>query len=101
MASIVIAKSRLKGEIRVAGSKNAALAILPATLLCKDECIIHNVPDIADIHIMLRLIESTGAKCHLEGHTVVINARDVDNPKLPDDLVGRIRASINPLRHRA
>lgn len=89
-----VGKSRLKGDVRISGSKNAALAILPATLLCKDECIIHNVPDIADIRIMLQLIENTGARCYLEGHTAIINARDVDNPNLPDELVGSIRASI-------
>ncbi|MCX7776555.1 MAG: UDP-N-acetylglucosamine 1-carboxyvinyltransferase [Armatimonadetes bacterium] len=84
----------LKGEVKLSGSKNAALAILPAALLCSGECVIHNVPDIADIRVMLELMRSAGAKCQFDGGTVVVNASDLSVTELPEDLVRNIRASI-------
>lgn len=86
--------SQLRGDVSISGSKNAALAVLPATLLCRDECVIHNVPDIADIHVMLRLITSAGGQCEFNDNTVTINAGHIDNPDLPEELVRSIRASI-------
>lgn len=85
---------RLEGEVRVSGSKNAALAILPASLLSDGECVIHNVPDIADVHTMLELMRSAGAKCQFEDGTVWVDASGVSNPNLPEGPVRSIRASI-------
>ena len=46
---IVHGPSRLTGEVNISGAKNAAVAILPATLLVKGKCHLENVPDISDI----------------------------------------------------
>lgn len=55
----------LKGSIEINGAKNAAVAILPAAILAsKGECIIDNVPDIADVHCLERIIRSLG--CNVE-----------------------------------
>ena len=51
----------LHGEIEISGAKNAAVAILPATLLAKDVFTIENVPDIRDINSMLQILEEMGA----------------------------------------
>jgi UDP-N-acetylglucosamine 1-carboxyvinyltransferase len=85
---------RLSGEVELSGSKNAALAVLPAALLCNDECVIHNVPDIADTHTILELMRSAGAKCKFENGTVFVDARQLSNPHLPEEHVRSIRASI-------
>ena len=52
----------LKGEIKVSGAKNAAVAILPAALLIDGDCTIENVPDIKDIHILKSIMKDLGAK---------------------------------------
>ena len=52
---------RLCGRICVSGAKNAAVAILPAVLLAESPCIIENVPDISDVHGILRALSSLGA----------------------------------------
>ncbi len=85
---------KLSGEVRLSGSKNAALAILPAALLCDGECVIHNVPDITDIRVMIELMKSVGARCQFENGTVIVDASNLSVASLPEDLVRSIRASI-------
>ena len=51
---IVHGGSKLSGCVRISGSKNSALPILAATLLTKEPCVISRVPDLSDIHYMLR-----------------------------------------------
>jgi len=61
MASLrVVGGQVLRGVVEVSGSKNAALAVLPAPLLCRGVVRLHRVPDITDVHTMLRLIRSLG-----------------------------------------
>ena len=55
----------LMGNVTISGAKNAAVAILPATLLVKGRCKIENVPDISDVRILLSILESMGAAVFL------------------------------------
>ncbi len=57
----IIGGSRLSGSVTISGAKNAALAILPAAVLVKGKCRIENVPDIADVRILLSILEGIGA----------------------------------------
>lgn len=68
----------LKGSIEINGAKNAAVAILPAAILAsKGECIIDNVPDIADVHCLERIIRSLGCNVEkLDNNTLKINAEE-------------------------
>jgi len=52
---------RLKGEIQVSGAKNAAVAILPAVLLCDGVCRIENIPAISDVNVIVRILYELGA----------------------------------------
>src|SRR5215217_6592138 len=56
----------LRGEITIGGAKNAALPILAATLLTKEECILTNVPDLSDIRTMVALLRSLGAEVEID-----------------------------------
>ncbi len=51
----------LKGTVRIGGAKNAAVAILPAVLLCDEPCVIENLPEISDVTLILRALEYLGA----------------------------------------
>ena len=57
----IVGGSRLVGQVRVSGAKNAALPILAASLLTSDEVILHNMPDLADVRTMGRLLAGMGA----------------------------------------
>ena len=60
MDKFVVYKSSLQGEVRVSGSKNAALPIMAATLLTDEECKIFGVPDLADVRTMMKILEVLG-----------------------------------------
>ncbi len=73
MEKLIIEGGRpLKGEVRISGSKNAALPIMAATLLTDESCIIRNVPQLRDTRTMIRLLESLGKKVETSGDKVTI-----------------------------
>lgn len=83
------------GEVRASGAKNAALPIIAAGLLTTDEVILHNVPDLADVRTMGRLLEGMGVVCErLDASTVRINASAVTSTEAPYELVKTMRASV-------
>ncbi|HLG25927.1 MAG TPA: UDP-N-acetylglucosamine 1-carboxyvinyltransferase [Candidatus Gracilibacteria bacterium] len=91
---VVEGGTALKGEVKVSGSKNAALPILCAALLTKEPSTFHNVPDIADIHTLLNIFEHLGVQAKFEKGTVSIDASNINASKIPEDLVCSMRASI-------
>lgn len=95
MDKIVITGGRkLKGEVRISGSKNSALPIMAATLLSEEESVLENVPDLRDIQTMLRLLRSLGARAQFEKGTVTIKPGRNLNPIAPYKLVSTMRASV-------
>ncbi|MBQ1410610.1 MAG: UDP-N-acetylglucosamine 1-carboxyvinyltransferase [Oscillospiraceae bacterium] len=84
----------LSGRVMISGAKNAAVGILPATLLVKGVCRIENVPDISDIRLLLQILHKMGAVIRrLSFSTLEINCTRVHDMVAPSDLVRRIRAS--------
>ena len=84
----------LNGTVTISGAKNAAVAILPATLLVKGVCRIENVPNISDVRILLSILEGMGAKIeHPEPNVVEIDCTDVTCTRPDDELVMKMRAS--------
>jgi UDP-N-acetylglucosamine 1-carboxyvinyltransferase len=86
---------RLKGTVRISGSKNAVLPVLAATILQKGTYTIGNVPRLKDVETMMRLIGILGAKAEwLDEHRVEIDTRGVENHVAPYELVKEMRASV-------
>jgi UDP-N-acetylglucosamine 1-carboxyvinyltransferase len=93
----------LRGEIVLSGSKNGALPILVASLLVDEEVVLHNVPRIADIEKMCRLIELLGVQVERQGGTLRINAANLSVVRADRDLSAAMRASfyvVGPLLAR-
>ena len=84
---------RLQGEVRISGAKNAALPVLVSSLLVDGECTFRNIPDLADIKTIKKLLRSLGVKIE-GGETVRIHAGDPTNCEASYDLVRTMRASI-------
>src|SRR5712691_5534413 len=85
----------LKGTIKPAGNKNAALPILAATLLADGPCRIDNVPRIGDVETLLALLTHLGAGVRwVDDHAVEIDPRSAAPRALDPALCARIRASI-------
>ncbi|MES1205305.1 MAG: UDP-N-acetylglucosamine 1-carboxyvinyltransferase [Pseudomonadota bacterium] len=96
MQNIVIkGGARLSGEVRVSGSKNAALPILASSLLCAGRSIYRNVPGLGDVRTMQRLLGDLGARvtAQRDGSTIV-DTSNIDNVEAPYDLVKTMRASV-------
>ncbi|MDY4162094.1 MAG: UDP-N-acetylglucosamine 1-carboxyvinyltransferase [Sutterella sp.] len=85
---------RLVGEIRASGAKNAALPILAAALLTADDLVLHNVPDLADVRTMLKLLSGMGVRVERSGTDVTLNAGAVTSTVAPYELVKTMRASV-------
>jgi UDP-N-acetylglucosamine 1-carboxyvinyltransferase len=85
----------LQGTVTVRGAKNAMLPIMAATLLTQDPCVVENVPDIVDIHVMMRVLEHLGAHVALEsqGH-LKVEAADIRSRTTPEDLATQLRGSF-------
>ena len=84
----------LMGNVTISGAKNAAVAILPATLLVKGRCKIENVPDISDVRILLSILESMGAVVEKEdGGIVTIDCTNIREEEPDPVLVRKMRAS--------
>ena len=84
----------LKGEVTISGAKNAAVAILPATLLINGVCKIENVPNISDVKISCKILEALGAKITWEGpNELTIDTRNINTTEAPIELTSKFRAS--------
>ncbi len=93
-AILVRGNGPLKGEIRVSGSKNAALPILTASILFDRPLVIDNVPELRDIHTLLGLLEVLGVTSSRDGRTLTLDATHLESCEAPYDLVRKMRASI-------
>ncbi len=84
---------RLEGEVCVGGGKNAAVAVIPAALLADAPSVIENVPNIEDVHVLIRMLEWLGAKVEFQGTTMRIDPRGLNRYDPPYELACKMRAS--------
>lgn len=90
----IVGGRRLKGDVTVSGSKNAALPCLFATLLTDDKCVLDQVPSLADIDTSLKLLTTLGKKVVRKGNQVTITKGKNLTGQAPYELVRRMRASV-------
>ena len=91
---VITGGTPLKGEVTISGAKNAAVAILPATLLINGICKIENVPNISDVKIYCEILESLGAKINWDGpNSLNIDTRNITTTEAPLEATSKFRAS--------
>lgn len=93
-AYLITGSSELKGTVQVAGSKNAALYAVVASLLTSDEVVLHNVPNIADIEELSDILRSLGTLVRRENHSLILRSENITSTKPPSELVQKLRASF-------
>jgi len=86
--------ARLRGEVENSGAKNAALKLVAASLLAPGKTTLRGVPRIKDVDTMLAVLDGLGAETSFTGHTLEIDASDIDSYTAPYELVRQMRASI-------
>ncbi len=84
----------MQGEISVQGAKNAVLPILAATLLAKDECVIHNCPWLRDVEKTIIILERLGCRVTREENTLTVNSAGIDDCRIDEKLMREMRSSI-------
>lgn len=95
MSALVIeGKRRLCGEINLQGSKNSALPILAATVLCEGESKLSNCPDISDVYITIRILKYLGCKVRQEGQDLIVDSRNITKSNVPNYFMREMRSSI-------
>ena len=92
------------GTVRVEGAKNSALKLMAATIMAPGVTTLTNVPNIADVHVMGKVLKNIGARIEVVNeHELKIDTSDVDSWETPYHLVAQMRAStavLGPLLSR-
>ena len=93
---IVTGNGPLKGQIPIAGAKNACLTLMPATLLSEEPLTLMNAPRLSDIKTMSALLQSLGAEVSQlqDGQVLVMSSHALDNHVADYEIVRKMRASI-------
>lgn len=91
---IIEGPTKLEGEIKVSGSKNHALPMLAAMLLTTEDVILHNVPDIADVAVMVEILESFGVRVERTRSGLICNAENARSTAVSAELTRKLRASL-------
>jgi len=84
----------LNGTVDISGAKNAALALLAASILADEDVTIENLPDVSDINQLIDAIEMIGATVNrVDRHTVIINGKTITSYVVEEEQMRKIRAS--------
>ena len=84
----------LVGEVEIGGAKNAALAILAASIMTDETVIIENLPDVRDTNVLMQAMESVGATIQkIDRHIIKVNGSTIHDVVIEDDFIKKIRAS--------
>ncbi len=91
---VVTGGKPLFGEISISGAKNAAVAIIPAVILCDEPCQIENIPNISDVTLISKILQQMGAKVRrINKSTLYIDPTRIATHSATTDLVRGMRAS--------
>ncbi len=84
----------LMGEVKISGSKNAALPLLAASLLTEEKVVLNNVPNLVDIKHLLDVLKNAGVQLEVIGNTVILESGKNINTNFCDEILSEMRASI-------
>lgn len=84
----------LSGTIKISGAKNASLPLIAMTILAKNSVVIKNLPHVADIRTLLKLLSNLGAVCEFAEDSVRVDTSSLTETKATYDIVKTMRASI-------
>jgi len=91
---VIHGQKRLKGEVTVSGAKNAAVAIIPATILSDGDCTIENIPDILDVSILKDILTDLGSNIKkINDSSLYIDNSNINSFTATNKQIGKLRAS--------
>lgn len=92
---IIVSKSnKIKGEVKISGAKNSALAILAAAVVTEKKCILENVPNISDVSLMCNILSHLGVKIDfIDKNTIELDPSNISSTSADFDEMRHMRAS--------
>ncbi len=91
---VITGPTPLRGDVTISGAKNAAVAIIPATILINGVCTIENLPNISDVKSYCEILKTLGIKITwINRHTIQVDSRNITSSSAPLDLTRKFRAS--------
>ena len=91
---IVNGGKKLSGEVKISGAKNSALPLIALSVIAKNSTHISNIPEVADIKTLLKLLANLGAVSTLKENRLTINTNNINKTEATYDIVKTMRASI-------
>ncbi|MEG1311061.1 MAG: UDP-N-acetylglucosamine 1-carboxyvinyltransferase [Romboutsia sp.] len=86
--------NKIEGRLNLRGAKNAVLPIIAATILNENISTIHNVPDISDVYVMIKILESIGCKIEYKDGTLIVDSSNITSMEIDEKYVTKMRSSI-------
>ena len=91
---VITGPTPLRGDVTISGAKNAAVAIIPATILINGVCTIENLPNISDVKTYFEILETLGIKVTwINRHTAQVDSRHIESSSASIELTRKFRAS--------
>ncbi|MCD6551348.1 UDP-N-acetylglucosamine 1-carboxyvinyltransferase [Thermotoga sp.] len=94
---LVQGETTLRGEVEISGSKNAALPIMAASILCDEEIFLENIPKLQDVFVMRDILTSIGFEVTFDGNSLTVKRVKDISQEVPYEPVRKMRASFNVL----
>ena len=91
---IIQGGKELEGEVKISGSKNAALPVIAATILNEGKTTLYNVPDIQDVQTMFEIIKDIGGKVCKKKNKYIIDTSQIHTYEIPETLMRKMRSSV-------
>jgi len=91
---VIKGPTKLNGQVKISGSKNAALPIIAASILLNGKTTIKNIPEIKDVISLIKIVEDLGAKCSFKNNIFKIDTSKLKNKNPDPELIKHLRASI-------
>ena len=91
---IIQGGKKLEGEVKISGSKNAALPIIAATILIQGKTTLYNVPNIQDVQTMYEIIKDIGGKVTKKNNKIIIDTSKIHTYEIPENLMRKMRSSV-------
>lgn len=93
---VIEGKSKLKGRVQIKGAKNSMLPIMAASVLSAGpgDIVLENIPNLKDMHIMMKILRAIGVEATYEDNTLCINPSTIELYSIPEDLMSEMRSSI-------
>ena len=83
---IINGERQLSGELNILGAKNSVLPLLAAAILTDEKVVLHNCPDISDVHNMLAILQSLGSVTTFDKGDITIDSSNINNEVVPSKL---------------